>query len=101
MYTNIDGNDLSKEPLPKPRDVILPLMDCNDKYNDDSVWSEGRIVNYCPAWTDQDMMVGGYYGKHYSWYRIILHRCDPTKRNCKSREEQDKYVKINIVGSLF
>ena len=102
QYTNIDTDDISKPPLKKFSDNLIPLVDCDKKYNEDSVWTEKRIVNYCPKFEDKHLMIGGYYDYYQAWYRLGVHRCDPTKRKkCASKEEQDKYIRNQLIYTMF
>jgi hypothetical protein len=97
-YTNIDNDDPYKEPMKEFQDIIVPLEDCNkNKYNQDTVWTSSRIISYCPTFTEKHMLLGGYYAAKQAWFRLGIHRCDPTKRKCVSREEQDKYVRRHLI----
>jgi hypothetical protein len=78
-------NDFSKEPLSDPLKIEIPLIDCGRKKTL-GAFGDGQ-KHYCPKFTNQTALYGGYYGKKYSWFRQTLSRCDSTKRTCASIEK--------------
>ena len=70
----------------KLKSIEIPLKECKG-FNAKSVWNTNK--NYCPDYTDQTKLYGGYYDKKYSYLRLSVLRCNPVIRHCKSSEEQD------------
>ena len=107
-YHNIRNNDISLPKLEEFVDEIIPMVECNHKeYEYMNGWDINATI-FCPQYRKNDILMGDYYSEKSSWLRLTVHRCDPNdtikvngaiqKKKCKSRKEQDKYFKNNILS---
>ena len=57
-YSNLNMEDPMLPPLPKPIDIIIPMVVCN-KNEGEHVWYVKR-KKYCPEYRDTDVLFGDF-----------------------------------------
>ena len=59
-YTNIRDFNESLPVTSKPQDIEIPLVPCNEKFENDGNW-DLSATNFCPDYRKTDILSGSYY----------------------------------------
>lgn len=90
MYTNMeDQNDTAKKETFNFYDIEIPLEKCSG-VGEDVSWRNPKIMYYCPNFSDNHFLYGGFWAQKYSWMRMGLHMCDSSPKATEERKMAGK-----------
>lgn len=96
QYTNMADSEDIIGFTPGFNDIEVPIKPCPGK---EQAWRSDNLKYYCTDFQDEHYIHGGFSADKFSWMRLVLHQCDPSKQSyCNDPDTSRKYFERTIVG---
>ena len=63
------------------------MIECNTV---DAAWKTNVINHYCPQFSPDHFLSGGFYASRYAWARLAIHFCDDSPEAQAIRAQKGK-----------